>query len=196
MSLRELFSVKSFRIFLIIMVAAGASELSMSQWASAFVESGLNVTKTVGDLAGPCLFAVTMGLARVFYAKFSEKIDLSAFMSGSGVLCIISYLLAALSPFPVLSLIGCVLCGLSVGLLWPGTFSLASAEFPKGGTAMFAVLALAGDIGCSGGPTLVGLVSSLLGDELKYGLLAAIIFPIVLIICNISLKRAVGTERN
>lgn len=185
MSLRDLFSLKIFWIFVLLMITAGASEQAMSQWASAFAESGLGVSKTVGDLAGPCLFSILMGLSRALYAKFSEKVDLLAFLTGSGVLCVAAYLLAALSPAPALSLVGCGLCGLSVGILWPGVFSLASARCPKGGTALFALLALAGDLGCSSGPTLVGMVAGALGDNLKCGLLAAAAFPVVLIICSL-----------
>ena len=157
----------------------------MTQWASAFAESGLGISKTLGDLAGPCFFAVLMGLSRVLYAKCSEKIDLLKFIIGSGVLCICAYLLAVFSPLPFLSLLGCGLCGFSVGILWPGVFSLASECLPKGGTAMFALLALAGDVGCGSGPTLVGTVAGIFGDNLKAGLLAAVVFPVVLIICSL-----------
>lgn len=182
MSISELFSTKIFWIFVVLMIAAGASEQAMSQWASAFAESGLCVSKTIGDLAGPCFFSLLMGCSRVFYAKFSEKIDLLVFIIGSGFLCIISYLLAVFAPIPVLSLLGCGLCGLSVGILWPGVFSIAASGCPKGGTALFAFLALAGDIGCGSGPTVVGMVSGIFGDNLKTGLLAAVIFPIILIL--------------
>jgi len=154
----------------------------MSQWSSAFAESGLHVPKMVGDLAGPCFFAAMMGLSRVFYSKFSERIKLKKFMSASCVLCVVSYLLACLSPLPALSLLGCGLCGLSVGILWPGTFSISAATCVTGGTALFALLALAGDLGCMSGPTLVGMVSEWAGNNLKVGLLAAIIFPVILII--------------
>jgi len=182
MSMRQIFSMKIFWVFVVLMVCAGASELAMSQWASAFAEAGLGVSKTIGDLMGPCLFAVLMGTARVLFAKLSERINLIAFMAGSGVLCIASYLLAALAPVPALGLAGCALCGFSVGILWPGTFSLASAKCPRGGTALFALLALAGDLGCSGGPTVVGLVSDAFGGNIKSGLLVALIFPVVLIL--------------
>ena len=190
MTLRELFSQKIFWLFVLLMLMAGASEQAMSQWASAFAESGLNVSKTVGDLAGPCMFSILMGCSRVFYAKFSEKVDLLSFIIGSSVLCVCAYLLASLSADPVLSLVGCGLCGLSVGILWPGVFSIASARCPRGGTAMFALLALAGDAGCGGGPTLVGMVSGAFGDDLKAGLLAAIIFPVILIICAFICRRS------
>ena len=181
MSVKELLSGKLFWIFALLMVCAGASEQAMSQWASAFAESGLKVSKTVGDLAGPCMFAVFMGISRAFYAKFSEKINLIVFMTGSGALCVVSYLLASLSPVPVLALVGCGLCGLSVGIMWPGTFSLAAEKCPKGGTAMFAYFALAGDLGCSSGPTLVGMISDAFDGRLTAGLLAAIIFPLLLL---------------
>lgn len=182
LSIKELFSMRIFWIFVLLMVASGASEQAMSQWASAFAERGLGVSKTVGDLAGPCMFSILMGCARVFYAKFSERIKLLNFIIGSCVLCIAAYLLASLSPSPVLALIGCGLCGLSVGILWPGVFSLASARCRNGGTAMFALLALAGDLGCSGGPTTVGMAASAFGDNLNLGLLFALIFPIVMIL--------------
>lgn len=179
--IRQLCRMKSFWLFVLLMFAAGASEQAMSQWVSAFAESGLGISKTMGDLLGPCVFSILMGSSRVFYGKMSEKIDLNSFLIGSGVLCVCSYLLASLSPLPALSLVGCGLCGLSVGILWPGVFSLASAEIPKGGTAMFALLALAGDLGCSGGPTTVGFVSGALGGELKSGLVFGIIFPVIMI---------------
>ncbi len=191
MSLRELFHSRLFWIFALMMVCSGASELSMSQWASAFAESGLGVSKAIGDLAGPCLFAVLMGTARALHARYSERINLMRLLELSGLLCILSYLLAAFSPWPLLSLAGCALCGLSVGLLWPGTFSVASANCPKGGTAMFALLALAGDLGCSSGPTVVGMVSGLLDNQLKWGLLAAGIFPILLLVTIRLCRRAV-----
>lgn len=188
LSLKSLVKSKLFWVFMLLMLCAGASEQSMSQWASAFAESGLHVSKAVGDLAGPCLFAVLMGLSRVFYAKFSEKINLKYFMAGSSVLCAGTYLLAVFSPNPIFSLLGCAFCGLSVGILWPGTFSIASKAIPTGGTALFALLALAGDLGCSLGPTTVGLVSQKMNDNLKQGLLVAIIFPILLIIGLLLLK--------
>ncbi len=188
MPLRSLARKKLFWIFILLMICAGASELAMSQWASAFAESGLKVSKTIGDLLGPCMFAVLMGICRVMYAKFSTRIELTKAMAASGVLCIASYLLAALSPIPLLSLLGCSLCGVSVGILWPGTFSLAARNFPTGGTGMFALFALAGDIGCSGGPTVVGFVSKALEGSLKTGLLSAIVFPVLLLIAIAILK--------
>lgn len=182
MTLKELFSQKIFWVLMLMMVCAGASEQAVSQWASTFAEMGLNVSKTVGDLAGPMAFAVLMGTARVFYGKYGEKINLDHFMIYSGILCIASYLCISLLPSPILSLAGCAVCGLSVGILWPGTFSKASASLSRGGTAMFALLALAGDVGCSGGPTLVGMVSGRFEDNLKLGILAAIIFPALLLL--------------
>ena len=181
MTIKELFSKKIFWVFLLMMACAGASEQSVSQWASAFAEKGLDVGKTVGDLAGPMAFAVLMGLSRTFYGKYGDKINLDRFMSYSSVLCIVSYLCISLIPVPAAGLIGCAVCGLSVGIMWPGAFSKASATLKRGGTAMFALLALAGDLGCSGGPTLVGLVSSRFGNELRMGILAAVLFPILLL---------------
>lgn len=181
MSMRELFGKKLFWILFVMMVCAGASEQSVSQWASTFAEQGLNISKTLGDLAGPMAFAILMGTARAFYGKHGDRIDLDRFMKASCLLCVAAYLAISLVPIPVVSLAACAICGLSVGIMWPGTFSKASATLPKGGTALFALLALGGDIGCSGGPTLVGLVSSHADDNLKAGILAAIIFPILLL---------------
>lgn len=189
MSLSKLVRTRAFWIFIILMVASGASEQSMSQWASTFAEQGLGVSKAIGDLTGPCLFSIMMGCSRVFYAKFSEKINLTHFIIGSCVLCIAAYLLAALAPNPVLGLVGCGLCGLSVGILWPGVFATASERIPTGGTAMFAYLALAGDLGCSSGPTLVGMAAGAFGDNLSIGLLFALIFPVVLIIGSLATKK-------
>lgn len=184
MSLKKLFSMKVFWLFIVLMLTAGASEQAMSQWASAFAESGLGVSKTIGDLAGPCMFSILMGISRVFYAKFGEKIDLVTFLMGSGLLCVSSYIIAAFSQSAVMALVGCGICGLSVGIMWPGVFSVASARFPKGGTALFALLALAGDAGCSGGPTVVGMVAGMFDGNLKKGLAVAVVFPIVLVICS------------
>lgn len=178
----KLFSMKMFWVLLIMMICAGASEQSVSQWASVFAEKGLGISKMAGDLAGPMAFAVLMGLSRAFYGKYGDRIHLEKFMIFSSILCVISYLWISLIPSPVISLIGCGICGLSVGIMWPGTFSKASAIIPKGGTAMFALLALGGDVGCSGGPTLVGIVSSALQDNLKMGILAGIIFPALLLL--------------
>jgi len=188
MSILQLLKSKMFWTLFLLMICSGASEQGMSQWASAFAESGLKVTKTVGDLAGPCLFAVLMGTSRALYAKFADKISLKAAMVGSGCLCIACYLLASVAPHPVLGLIGCAVCGFSVGIMWPGTFSLASNTMPIGGTAMFALLALAGDLGCSLGPTLVGTVAEAMDGSLQTGILAAIVFPVLLVAVNLLLK--------
>lgn len=178
---RELFGIRIFWILLVMMICAGASEQAVSQWASTFAEKGLGISKTAGDLAGPMAFAVLMGASRAFYGKCGERINLDRFMVCSSSLCILSYLGISLFPVPQMSLIACAVCGLSVGIMWPGTFSKAAAALPKGGTAMFALLALSGDIGCSGGPTVVGLVSGALEDNLKMGILAGVIFPVVLL---------------
>lgn len=179
--LRELFRLKVFWILLVMMVCAGASEQAVSQWASTFAEKGLGISKTAGDLAGPLAFAILMGTSRLFYGKYGDRIHLDRFMVYSSLLCILSYLGISLFPVPQLSLLACAVCGLSVGIMWPGTFSKASAALPKGGTAMFALLALGGDVGCSGGPTVVGMVSGALGDDLKKGVLAGVIFPVLLL---------------
>lgn len=186
---KELFRERLFWVFLLGMVCAGASEQAVSQWASAFAEQALGVDKTVGDLAGPMSFAVLMGLSRLLYGKYGEKIPLKRVMAGSGVLCVCSYLLIVFSPFPVLALVGCAICGFSVGILWPGMFSLASASLPRGGTLLFALLALGGDLGCMSGPTVVGFVSGALGDRLQLGILAGIVFPVALLGCVALLKK-------
>ena len=175
---------------MLMMLCAGASEQAVSQWASTFAEKGLGVTKTIGDLAGPIL----MGSARAFYGKFGDKINLDQFMIGSSALCILSYLTISLSASPLIALIGCSICGLSVGIMWPGTFSKASASLRNGGTALFALLALAGDAGCSGGPTLVGFVSDIASENLKMGILAGVIFPVLLVV-SILLLRTVRENR-
>lgn len=181
LSLKELFRMKLFWVLMIMMICAGASEQAISQWASTFAEKGLGISKTAGDLAGPMAFAILMGTSRMFYGKYGDKIHLDRFMIYSSCLCILAYLGIALFPVPQLSLAACALCGLSVGIMWPGTFSKAAAALPKGGTAMFALLALGGDVGCSSGPTLVGMVSGAMGDNLKTGVLTGIIFPVLLL---------------
>lgn len=189
MTMGELFRNKTFWWLMVMMVCSGASEQAVSQWASAFAEQGLGISKTAGDLAGPMTFAVCMGLARLVYGKYGEKIPLDKFMKGSTLLCVGAYLLISLSPWPALSLVGCAICGLSVGIMWPGTFSTAAVALRSGGTAMFALLALGGDLGCGGGPTLVGLVSDAVGGNMKLGILAAIVFPVVLAGCLLGGKR-------
>lgn len=195
MPLRKLVSTRLFWIFFLLMICAGASEQAMSQWASLFAEDGLHQSKAVGDLLGPCLFALLMGSSRMFYGKFGEKIDLQKFMMGSSVLCILSYLAAVISPYPVFALIGCGMCGLSVGIMWPGTFSLAAKRCPQGGTAMFALFALAGDIGCGAGPGLVSMISKARPSYgLKAGLLCAIIFPVLMILVILYQKRELAPD--
>lgn len=189
-TIKELFSSKLFWIFMILMLCSGASEQAMSQWASAFAEIGLHISKIAGDLAGPCMFAFLMGISRIFYAKCSEKINLQKYILGSSILCVFGYLLTALAANPFFSLLGCGLCGLSIGILWPGIYSTAAEQCPSGGTAMFALLALGGDIGCASGPTIVGLVSSAMGNNLKEGLLYAAIFPVLLMMGVICLRKA------
>lgn len=178
--LRRLLRLPLLWMMILLMVCSGASEATMAQWASAFTESALGVSKTVGDLAGPCLFALFMGISRMLYGNMSEQLNLTQTMIVSALLCVACYLLASMSPFPILGLAGCALCGFSVGIMWPGTISLSSQICPNGGTAMFAVLALSGDLGGTAGPAVVGCVSELVGGNLKLGLLAATTFPILL----------------
>ena len=176
--LRRLLRLPLLWLMILLMICSGASEATMAQWASAFTESALGVSKTIGDLAGPCLFAVFMGIARMLYGKMSGKLNLVRTMLFSGILCVACYLLASLSPLPLLGLTGCALCGFSVGIMWPGTISLSSQKCPQGGTAMFAFLALAGDFGGTG---IVGGFSELAGGNLKIGLLTATVFPLLLV---------------
>lgn len=189
MSIKDLFKSSLFWVAAILMICSGSSELAMSQWASSFAESALGLTKAVGDLAGPCLFAVTMGIGRVFYGKYGEKLDLMKFMMGSGILCMICYLFASLSSNSIVGLIACIVCGFSVAIMWPGTISLSSQKMPKGGTAMFALLAMAGDLGGTLGPSVVGNVSQMMGDNLQMGILAGSIFPAILIAAIIVLRK-------
>ena len=182
MSITGLLKEKVFWVLALLMLCSGASELAMSQWASALAETGLHVSKTAGDLAGPCFFAILMGSGRVLHAHVAERFSLTGYLGACACLCIVSYLVVTFSPLPAISLAACGVCGLSVAAMWPGTFSISSKVCPQGGTTIFALLALAGDIGCSAGPTTVGFVSSALRDNLKLGLLSAIIFPALMLV--------------
>ena len=194
-TMRELFREKIFWILMLMMLCAGASEQAVSQWASTFAEQGLGVSKALGDLIGPMLFSVLMGISRLIYRRYGERMDLDRFMRYSTILCIISYMCISLIRVPIIELIACGICGFSVGIMWPGTFSKASASIRRGGTVMFAMLALAGDLGCSGGPTLVGMVSSALDNNLRIGILSGIIFPIILILTLIIIKKVSVNNR-
>lgn len=185
----QLLKLPLFWLLILLMICAGASEASMAQWASAFTESAMGVSKTVGDLAGPCLFAAFMGISRILYGKLSEKLDLTKTMLACGGLCVLCYLTASLSAIPIIGLAGCALCGVSVGIMWPGTISISSQKCPRGGTAMFAFLALAGDLGATVSPSLVGDISNMAGGNLKAGLFAATVFPLLLIFGLIILHR-------
>ncbi len=189
MGIKKLLHTPILWLMIILMVCSGASEVSMAQWASAFTESALGVSKTVGDLAGPCAFAMFMGIARMLYGKYSEKLDLTKVMLGCGILCALCYLLASLAPWPILGLAGCALCGLAVGIMWPGSISLSSKKCPGGGTAMFAFLALAGDLGAMVSPSMVGMLSEMAGGNLKTGLLVATVFPVVLVLALLILNK-------
>lgn len=191
-SIGQLFKKRIFWILMLMMLCAAASEQAVSQWASTLAEKNFGIEKTIGDLVGPLFFAFFMGCSRAFYGKFGDRIKLKRFMGYSAVLCVISYLMIALVPISALGILGCRLCGLSVGIFWPGTFSIASASIKNGGTALFALLALAGDIGCSGGPTFAGMVSGVFGDNLRMGILASLIFPIFMIV-SISVIRKQGS---
>lgn len=189
MSIGSLLKVPLFWLSILLMVCAGASELSMAQWASAFTESALGLSKSMGDIAGPCMFAVTMGISRSLYGKYGDKLDLMKFMIGSGVLCFACYITASLSEIPLLGLVGCIVCGFSVGIMWPGTISICSAKIPSGGTAMFALLAMAGDMGGALGPAVVGNISQNAGDNMQKGMFAGCVFPLVLIISVLFVKK-------
>lgn len=189
-----------------LMLCAGASELTMSQWSSIFAEKGLSVPKVIGDITGPCMFAIFMGIGRTLYGIWGSKINLRKALFGSGILCITCYGVTVFSPWPILSLIACAICGLSVSLMWPGTFSLSAKMYPKGGTAMFGMLAIFGDLGGSFGPWLAGFMSDTAQKStkiieigqvyninldqlgLKSGLFIATIFPIILVVAVIFLK--------
>lgn len=178
-----------FWLFFAMMFCAGASEQAMSQWASAFAEAGLGVSKSVGDLLGPLAFALLMGGTRVFYAKKSERLDLSKFIAVSAVLCVVTYLITSISPIPIVSLIGCALCGLSVGIMWPGTYSLATERMNGGSVAMFALLAVAGDLGCLAGPTMAGWIADAFGNNLKLSFLICSIFPAAILALSIVMRQ-------
>ena len=188
----QLLRLPLFWLLILLMVCSGASEASMAQWASAFTESAMGVSKTVGDLAGPCLFAVLMGISRVLYGRMSGKLDLVRTMTWCGLLCVACYLTASLASSPILGLAGCALCGSAVGIMWPGSISISSQKCPRGGTAMFAFLALAGDLGATVSPAMVGSVSDMAGGDLKAGLLAAVVFPLILILALVILHRRFG----
>lgn len=196
LTLRQLFTRKIFWVMMLMMLCAGASEQAVSQWASTFAEQGLGVSKTIGDLAGPMSFAALMGLSRLLYGKFGDRLDLDRFMQLSCLLCIAAYLCISLVPVPAVGLVGCAVCGFSVGIMWPGTFSKASASIKGGGTALFAMLALAGDVGCSGGPTLAGFISGCFGGELRAGILAAIVFPVLLLVGIVISKKLLKNTGN
>lgn len=178
-----------FWLFFIMMVCAGAAEQAMSQWASNFAEAALGVDKTLGDILGPCAFALMMAVSRTYYGKRSEKMNLARFTVFSCGLCVVAYVLAALAPVPLLSLIGCGLCGLSVGILWPGTYSRASAQLSGCGVSMFALLALGGDIGCLIGPSAAGQIAAWCNGELRYAFLFALIFPVIGAVVSVLLSR-------
>ena len=207
--LKKLFTSKIFLVAMLLMLCAGASELAMCQWSSLFAERALGVSKVVGDLMGPCLFAVLMGIGRTIFGIWGEKIDLARALMGTAALCVLCYLGTALFNSPVLALLSCALCGLSVSLMWPGTFSLTSAVYPKGGTAMFGTLAILGDVGCSAGPALMGVVSTAVSESpavlaqsaltpeqlsLKAGMLFCVIFPLLIILGVAMMRRFIRQE--
>lgn len=189
MTIGQLCKAPLFWLAVLLMVCSGASELSMSQWASAYAESALGLSKTMGDLAGPCLFAVTMGISRAMYGKYGNRIKLTSFMLASGMMCLGCYVLASMSANPMWGLVGCIACGFSVGIMWPGAISVASARMPLGGTALFALLAMAGDLGGAFGPSLVGYVTQAAGDNLRIGMRVGCVFPVLLMVGLLLMKR-------
>lgn len=186
---KELATQGIFWLMFLMMFAAGASEQAVSQWSSAFAEKGIGVSKTLGDLMGPMLFAFSMAISRTIYGIKGHKLNLNIFMGVSTGLCIISYVIIVFVPNPMIALLGCGLAGFSVGIFWPGTFSTASAKVKGRGTLLFALLALAGDLGCSGGPTLAGTVASSFGDNMRAGIGAAIVFPVIMGVGLLVLQR-------
>ena len=181
--LKSLVSKRLFWLFFLMMVCAGASEQTICQWASTFAEEGLRISKSAGDLVGTMTFALLMGLSRFYYGTKGNRIDLGKFMEISAFFCIVSYGMASFFSSKLLNLFGCALSGFTIGIMWPGTFSLASVGVPGGGTAMFAWLALGGDIGCAAGPTVAGLVSNVYKGNLKTGIAVAIVFPLTMLLC-------------
>lgn len=204
--IKVLIKSKQILVAFMLMLCAGASELTMSQWSSIFAEKGLNVQKIIGDIAGPCMFAIFMGTGRTLYGIWGSKINLRNALFGSGILCIACYIITVISPWPVLSLVACAISGISVSLMWPGTFSLSAKMHPTGGTAMFGMLAIFGDLGASIGPWLAGLISDMAQKStkiievgkvyninidqlgLKSGLFVATIFPIILVVGILLMK--------
>ncbi len=191
MPMHKLFRRKSFLIFFLIMFCSGATEIAMSQWASAFAESSLGISKALGDILGPCTFALMLAFSRVFYSKMADKINLAKYLLGCGIATIVLYIFTATLPFRIAAIICCGMCGFTAGIMWPATLSLMSNTYPKGGAAMFGLIAIAGDLGCTLGPTTVGMVSSMLGDELSTGILIACVFPILLVIGVLLLMRRI-----
>ena len=199
-SVRHLFSYKALPWLLLMIFMGGAAEMVMSQWASSFAEAGLHVSKSIGDLLGPCLFALLMGASRLLYAKIAGRVNLLPVITVSAVLCITSYLIAALAPGAMLSLLGCGLCGFAVGVFWPGVYSLAAEKIPDGGVPMFAVLAMAGDMGCLTAPAAAGWIADGQGGDLRLAFLLAAIVPALIILCAVRLhmlsKRAGKSGEN
>lgn len=189
LSMSELLCSRSFWPFMLLMIAAGASESTMAQWTSAFAEASLGVDKALGDLLGPCGFAFCMGLGRLWYGKKGQNTDLVGYMTVAGILSFAAYLTASLAPVPLVSLAGCMVSGLAVGIMWPGSISITSARIPGGGTALFALLALGGDAGGTFGPSLVGLCTGSAANSMQSGLLAASVFPVILIACLLIIRK-------
>ena len=177
-----------FWLMCVVMICAGASELAMSQWASAFAEAGLGISKTFGDLLGPCAFAVLMGTSRILFSRINDKTDISKILIVCAVLCIGAYFVSALSENPIIALLGCGLCGFAVAPMWPGAFSMASKDIPNASTAMFAAFALAGDMGCTAGPSAVGFISSAGSNDIGSGLIYSAVFPAAMILCLVVIR--------
>ena len=175
-----LFKNRDFWIFAVIMICAGASEITMAEWASLFAQKALGVSKTVGDLLGPCAFAVCMGSGRVIFGLLDGKFNPQKALILNNILCVLCYVGVAVCNIPALSLIACALCGFSVSLSWPGTYSMAARHFPTGGTLMFSILALCGDLGCSIGPWLMGIVAN--STTLETGFLVCSVFPAFMVL--------------
>lgn len=179
---RHFIKMPVFWLLIVLMFCSGASEQGISQWISTFAEAGLGIDKTTGDLLGTCMFAVLMGASRVFYGKLGHKFDLNKYMLLSGCLCFVCYFVAGASESAVVSLIACIFCGTTVGIMWPGIYNVSTDVIKNGGTGLFAYLALAGDIGCASGPGILGIAAELFNNNLKAGMLVSGVFPIVFVV--------------
>ena len=182
-SLKTLLSSPLFRCFTVMMVCAGASEIAMAEWASMFAQQALGVSKVVGDLAGPCAFAIFMGTGRILYARVSAKLSFRKTVIVLSALCAACYLTTALTGIPILALVSCAVCGFTVSVMWPGSYSAGARAFPRGDAVMFSVFAMCGDLGCCLGPWILGIIADI--KSLHAGFAVTALFPIIMLITAI-----------